>query len=75
MARMRLTCPDSAHLEEVELEVDVLGLLVSGCTAFEPEWAVDCTRTCARRLDERRRRACLARVGTVLELRSCLRRR
>jgi hypothetical protein len=70
-----LTCPESEQLEEVELDVDVLGLLVTSCSAFEPSWAVSCARTCARKLDRCRRDACQARVGAVLELRSCLRRR
>jgi hypothetical protein len=74
MAIMLVTCPESAHLEEIDIEVDPLGALVTRCSAFSPCEAVDCARTCAARLDRRRRDACAARVGRVIELRSVLRR-
>ena len=46
-----ITCPESAHLEMVELVDDPLGLLVSGCSRFRPPSALACPRTCAARLD------------------------
>ena len=74
MAIMLVTCPESAHLEEIDVELDPLGILVNRCSAFSPCEAVDCARTCAVRLDHRRQRAAESRVGRVLELRSCLKR-
>ena len=74
MAIMLVTCPESAHLEEIEVELDPLGSLVTRCSAFAPCEAVDCARTCAARLDRRRARAHEARVGRVIDLRSILRR-
>jgi hypothetical protein len=73
MAKMLVTCPHTERLEEIELEADAPGAGVSGCSAFDPSWAVTCTRTCARRLDPVRRAACVARVGTVIAVRSCRR--
>jgi hypothetical protein len=71
MKMLLVTCPHSERVEEIALEADASGLCVRACSAFEPDWAVTCQRTCARRLDPARRDACVARVGTVLELRSC----
>lgn len=51
--RKRITCPESAHLEEVDLERTPLGLVVLGCSKFEPRCDVACARECARRLDAR----------------------
>ena len=53
MACMFLTCPETAHLELVELERHPLGLLIESCSRFEPADRVDCPRTCAARLDRR----------------------
>lgn len=55
MASMLVTCPESAHLEEIEYDVHPLGLLISSCTGFSPPCSVSCERTCAARLDRRRR--------------------
>jgi hypothetical protein len=52
MASMLLTCPESAHLEEVEVEVTRFGTLILRCSAACP---LECPRTCAKRMDERRR--------------------
>jgi hypothetical protein len=72
MAMMLVTCPESAHLEQIEYEDDPAGLLIRRCTAF-PGNPV-CPRTCAARLDTRRRSKRLA-DGTVLVAVSCLWRR
>jgi hypothetical protein len=55
MPSLRVTCPESAHLEEIEYEDHPLGLLISSCSGFSPACAVTCQRTCAARLDRRRR--------------------
>lgn len=51
-----VTCPESGHLEELEIAEDpedghILG--VTRCTAFAPEEAVDCDELCIRRLNAR----------------------
>lgn len=66
MSYRPITCPESAHLEMIELVEDPLGLLVIGCTRFRPPCAVECARTCTARLD---RRARLAR-GTAPPMRA-----
>jgi Flavodoxin domain len=53
--RKRITCPETAHLEEVDLEPTPLGMVVTGCSRFEPRCEVQCTRECARRMDRRDR--------------------
>lgn len=53
--RKLITCPESAHLEEIEYEQHPLGLLIIGCSQFSPSCAVTCARECAARLDRRRR--------------------
>jgi hypothetical protein len=53
--RKRITCPETAHLEEVDLEPTPLGIVVVGCSRFEPRCEVQCTRECARRMDHRER--------------------
>jgi hypothetical protein len=71
MPAMLVTCPESAHLERIELEVHPLGILIKRCTAFEGR-CIDCPRTCAARLD-RRLASGNPLNGAVLLLRSCLR--
>jgi hypothetical protein len=53
MERRRITCPDSAHLEEVDFERTAHGLVVAGCSRFAPSCAVTCGGECARRLDRK----------------------
>ena len=53
---MLVTCPESAHLEEITYEDHPLGMRVTSCTAFSPACAVTCEQLCARRLDLKRRR-------------------
>jgi hypothetical protein len=56
MERKRITCPETAHLEEVDLDRTPLGIVIAGCSRFSPRGAVDCPRDCAARLDRRVRR-------------------
>ena len=56
MPAMFVTCPESAHLEEIEYDAHPLGLLITSCTGFSPPCSVSCERTCAARMDRRRRR-------------------
>jgi hypothetical protein len=50
-----VTCPESAHLERIEYAETACGLLILGCSRFEPTCEVSCPRTCAARLDRRSR--------------------
>lgn len=73
---MLVTCPESAHLEEIELEEHALGSLIVACSAFCPATEVTCPGTCAARLDRKRLAAKKdpgALIGTTLLLRSCFR--
>ena len=56
MERKRITCPETAHLEEIDLERTPHGIVIAGCTRYSPRCAVDCTRECAARMDRRDRR-------------------
>jgi hypothetical protein len=56
MDRKRITCPETAHLEEVDLERTPYGHVIAGCSRFQPACAVQCAGECARRLDRRDRR-------------------
>jgi hypothetical protein len=53
MERKLVTCPETAHLEEVEYEVTQCGMLVLACSRFEPSCELECPRECAARLDRR----------------------
>jgi hypothetical protein len=57
MATKLVTCPESAHLEQIEFDASPLGLLILGCSSFEPSCTVGCQRTCAARLDQKHRRS------------------
>ena len=57
MPKKLVTCPERAHLEELEYEDHPLGMLITSCTRFCPRSAVVCARTCAARLDRRMRQA------------------
>jgi hypothetical protein len=50
--RQKITCPQSAHLEEIEYTTDGRILQTLRCTA-SPDTAVDCDRLCAKRLNAR----------------------
>ena len=55
MRSMLVTCPESAHLEEIEYVDSPFGMLITRCTRFSPSCAVTCDRVCAARLDRKRR--------------------
>ena len=48
-----VTCPESAHLERIEYEAHPLGMLIAGCSRFQPTCDLTCDRTCAARFDRR----------------------
>jgi menaquinone-dependent protoporphyrinogen IX oxidase len=52
--RKRITCPETGHLEEVELEHTPVGLVVIGCSRYRGT-ELTCPRECARRMDRRDR--------------------
>jgi len=52
--KKRVTCPETGHLEEVELERTPLGVVVTGCSRFR-DGVPTCPRECARRMDRRDR--------------------
>lgn len=56
MERQRVKCPETDKREEIELERTPCGIVITGCSRFQPCSAVDCTRACAVRLDRRDRR-------------------
>ena len=74
MFRKRVTCPETAHLEEIGYVESPLGLLIARCTRFD-RCAVDCPRTCAARMDRRDYPTVQdkLRSGSLLVVRSCLR--
>jgi menaquinone-dependent protoporphyrinogen IX oxidase len=53
MERKRITCPETGHLEEIDVERAPAGLLIDGCSRFQPRSALACTRECAKRMDRR----------------------
>jgi hypothetical protein len=55
MERKLITCPETAHLEEIDYERTSLGLVIVGCSRFQPRCAVECECECARRMDRRDR--------------------
>jgi menaquinone-dependent protoporphyrinogen IX oxidase len=50
--RLLITCPETAHLEEIELEPTPLGVVIVGCSRYR-EGTPSCPRECARRMDRR----------------------
>lgn len=57
MPWLKVTCPETAHLEEIEYVDSPVGMLITSCTRFSPASAVTCNRECAARLDRKRRGA------------------
>jgi len=55
MASRLITCPETAHLELIDFDDSPLGMLISGCSRFQPACAAKCPRTCAARFDRRDR--------------------
>jgi hypothetical protein len=70
MPSMLVTCPETAQLQKIDLDVHPLGILIRACSAFGP-YCVDCPRTCAARLDRRLQRT--GKLGATVLVRSCLR--
>lgn len=66
MTRRWITCPESAHLEQVDLEDTEQGLVVTGCTYLARVPGRECPRECARRLDVRARIGVDDRLERVL---------
>jgi hypothetical protein len=52
MPTMLITCPESAHLEEIDFIQSPLGILIRRCSAA-PGKCLRCPRTCATRLDRK----------------------
>ena len=50
-----VTCPETAHLQQIDFDVHPLGMLIQGCTRFHPRTRLACARTCARLFDIRAR--------------------
>ena len=42
MERKLITCPISAHLEEIEYERTPLGIVIDQCSRFVPRCAIVC---------------------------------
>lgn len=59
MEKKRVTCPETAHLEEIGYLADRDGevLLVLRCSRFDPPAEVTCDATCAQRMNCRVARA------------------
>ena len=55
MERKLITCPGSAHLEEIEIERTPFGIVIASCSRFNPPCEVTCARDCAARMDRRDR--------------------
>ena len=55
MGKKLVTCPDTGHLEEIELDATSDGVLIAGCSRFPSGCQPSCTRECARRMDRRDR--------------------
>jgi hypothetical protein len=66
MKRMLVTCPETAHLEEIEFERTPCGLVIGACSRFAPRDAMACPRECAARLDRRERKEIADRLERVL---------
>ena len=54
MQRKLVTCPDSAHLEEIEYEETSCGMVITACSRYA-HGEIRCARDCAARLDRRAR--------------------
>ena len=55
MPRKLVTCPETAHLELIDFDLDALGTLIRACTRFAPSCQPTCARLCATRMDRRSR--------------------
>jgi hypothetical protein len=73
MATILTACPESGHLEKVDVLLSPLGVLVRRCSAFPAGCPMTCRRTCAAHLDLRMRARRDIGPGSVLEVKSVLR--
>jgi hypothetical protein len=69
MPWMLVTCPETAQLARIDLDLHPLGILIRGCSALGPS-CPDCPRTCAARLDRRFRRS--GKLGAAVLVQSLL---
>lgn len=56
MERRRIDCPETQSREVIDFERTPCGVVITGCSRFEPRCAVSCSGACAKLLDERDRR-------------------
>ena len=68
---MRVTCPESGHLETIDLERRGRFLVVLRCSAFG-DCYLGCEQTCAARLTTKFAAQKPLEPGTVLLTRSCI---
>ncbi|HTR50385.1 MAG TPA: hypothetical protein VMJ10_06725 [Kofleriaceae bacterium] len=68
MPTMLVTCPEVAHLEQIEYDDHPLGMLIHSCSQFEPACAMRCQRTCAARLDRKNRQRVDEDSDTAVEI-------
>jgi hypothetical protein len=55
MERKQIICPETSHVEVIELEPTPFGIVIASCSRFSPPTCVECTCECAARLDRRDR--------------------
>lgn len=53
MARKWITCPETCHLAQIDVERTSRGCVILDCSQFHPPDSASCTRECARRMDRR----------------------
>jgi hypothetical protein len=66
MERARITCPETGHLEEVDLDRTPAGIVIADCSRLHRNCALECPRECARRMDRRDRLVIDDRTERVL---------
>jgi hypothetical protein len=60
MEKKLVTCPETGHLEDIQLAHTKSGIVIIRCSRFSPSCALDCPRECARRMDRRERMVLMA---------------
>ncbi len=68
--RTRIICPETGRFEDIDCERAPLGVVVAGCSRFEPRSAVECTRRCAAQMDRSDRRDVDDRAERILVVRA-----
>lgn len=66
MERRRVVCPLTGRFEDVDVERAEAGVVVLGCSRFEPRDALECGRPCAAEMDRRDREHVDDRAERVL---------